>query len=1155
MKRDCLNTTLATITPTPEQNPEMLQALLKERFQLREQAEAERNTVGGREKASHGTREFHRPRHLHVDSDTMISNDVGRSVVDRKGLNGAYDIALKLTHERMPPAGALPPGVKFPSTPTDPPSSQRCKSSSDCAWTPPRNPALRSPSNAPKDNRRINSNRSTRQLLRVAVVLLTVFTLTAAEHRGIVKFGTLPIPGASVTAKQGEKTVTALTDAQGAYMFPDIASGPLSVRVEMRGFASTEGEVPAAVPAEWTLTMLGLSEITSAPAAEVRVAEAPKMEIKRPANIAAPAATNTTSAFQRANVTTTNAPPPPATEVSAEVVNRAADGLLVNGSVNNAASSPFSQLPAFGNNRGPSRWPYNGNLLLQGGTSAFDARPYSLTGQDTQRPAFTRMTGIATIGGPIRIPGLLRNGPQFTLTYQWTRNRNVNTQSNLMPTALERGGDFSQTLTPQGRPVPVIDPTTGLPAPGNQVPLNRFSPQSLALLKFYPLPNFNSGARYNFQVPLISNSHTDQLQFRSNRQIGRKDSVQGNTQVQSTRSDTPNLFGFLATGRQKSTAANVSWRHSFNSRFYVNTTYQFNRNTSRNIPFFSGRENISGLAGITGNNQEAVNWGPPSLSFANGIAGLGEQQYSRNSNQTNGVNVESFKALSRHNLTFGFDFRRSQVNALSQQDARGSFSFTGLTTGSDFAGFLYGIPDTASIAFGNADKYFRANAWDAYISDDYRFKTGLSLTLGLRWEYNSPMTERYGRLVNLDFTGNFAAARPVVAGSFMKPDKNNLAPRIGFAWRPFAASSVVVRGGYGVYFDNSIYQNIANQMAQQAPLSTSLRVQNSAAVPLTLANGFRGSPSVSATTFAVDPNFRVGYAQNWQLSVQRDLPFALQMVATYLGIKGTRGVQQFLPNTFPSGAVNPCPNCPSGFSYMTSDGNSSRQAGTLQLRRRLRRGFTAELTYTYAKAIDNAALAGAGFLTAQNWLDLHSERSRSNFDQRHVIGFQTQYTTGATSGMGFLTTGRSGAFFREWTFASQFNYATGMPLTPTSPAPVRGTGVTGPIRANYTGADPYDAPPGLFLNPAAYAAPAPGQWGNAGRNTITGPAQLTMNSSATRTFRWGDRVSADLNVSASNVLNHPVFPSWNTVITSAQFGLPNPAGQMRTVQTSLRMRF
>ncbi|MEO5922570.1 MAG: TonB-dependent receptor [Bryobacteraceae bacterium] len=988
-----------------------------------------------------------------------------------------------------------------------------------------------------------------------ALIAATVFALTAAEHRGVVKFGNIPVPGATVTAKQGEKTVTALTDGQGAYTIADVADGPVSVKVEMRGFTPVEKEVPVGEPAEWSISMLALTEITSAPSAEVRIAEAPKVEVKRPANVAAPAATNTTSAFQKANVTTTNAPPPPATEATAEVSQRAADGFLVNGSVNNAASSPFSQLPAFGNNRTPGRWPYNGNVVFQGDNSTFDARPFSLTGQNTDRPAYNKLTGIATIGGPIRIPGLLRNGPQFTLTYQWTRNRNVTTQSTLMPTALERAGDFSQSLTPRGTPVQVIDPSTGLPLAGNRLPVSSISPQAQALLQFYPLPNFNGQARYNFQVPLINNTHLDQIQFRSNRQLGRKDNIQGTLVTTSTRTDNPNLFGFLATGRQRNTALTFGWRHNFSSRFYVNFGYQFNRNKSRNVPFFSNRTNVSALAGITGNNQEPNNWGPPSLSFANGISPLGEQQYSSTANTSHGLSVDSFRAVSRHNITYGFDYRRTQLNSISQDNPRGAFNFTGASTGSDFAGFLYGIPDTASVAFGNADKYYRSNAWDGYVQDDYRFKTGLTLNLQARWEYNTPITERYGRLVNLGIGGNFATATPIVAGTFIKPDKNNFAPRFGFAWRPFAASSVVVRGGYGIYFDNSVYQNIAGQMAQQAPLSTSLRVQNTAANPLTLANGFRGTPTISATTFAVDPNFRVGYAQTWNLIVQRDLPMALQMVVTYAGTKGTRGVQQFLPNTFPTGAINPCAACPSGFSYMTSNGNSIRNAGTLQLRRRLRRGFTAELTYTYAKAIDNAALAGVGNLTAQNWLDLRSERSRSNFDQRHVVGFTTQYTTGATSGMGFLTTGRTGAFFREWTFASQINYATGLPLTPTFPRPVSGTGATGSIRANYTGLDPYDAPPGLFLNPLAYTAPAAGQWGNAGRNTITGPNQLTMNASAGRTFRWGDRMNADLRVDASNALNHPVFPSWNAVISSAQFGLPNPAGTMRTVQTSLRMRF
>ena len=112
---------------------------------------------------------------------------------------------------------------------------------------------------------------------------------------------------------------------------------------------------------------------------------------------------------------------------------------------------------------------------------------------------------------------------------------------------------------------------------------------------------------------------------------------------------------------------------------------------------------------------------------------------------------------------------------------------------------------------------------------------------------------------------------------------------------PFPGSSMVVRAGYGIYYDTSVYQTIAVQMAQQPPLSKTLSVQNSAADPLTLANGFIASPAITGNTFAIDPNFRPGYAQNWQVAVQRDLPGSLQLTATYLGIKGTRGPQEFLP--------------------------------------------------------------------------------------------------------------------------------------------------------------------------------------------------------------------------------------------------------------------
>jgi len=131
----------------------------------------------------------------------------------------------------------------------------------------------------------------------------------------------------------------------------------------------------------------------------------------------------------------------------------------------------------------------------------------------------------------------------------------------------------------------------------------------------------------------------------------------------------------------------------------------------------------------------------------------------------------------------------------------------------------------------------------------------------------------------------------------------------------------------------------------------------------------------------------------------------------------------------------------------------------------------------------------------------------------------------------------------------------GLPETPVYLVAVPGTGVTGSIRPEATGAPLYAAPAGLSLNPAAYAAPSPGQWGNAGRDSVTGPAQFAFNASLGRTFRWRGRLNLDWRLDSTNLLNHVTYTTWNTTFASAQFGQPAAANAMRSVQASLRFRF
>jgi trimeric autotransporter adhesin len=1008
--------------------------------------------------------------------------------------------------------------------------------------------------------------------LRLVYILVCVASLgaymaapplaLASEYHGRITFGGLPVPGATIKATHDNQKLVTVSDQQGNYSFADLPDGTWKIEVEMQCFSTVEQTVtiaPNAPAGAWELQLLSVDQIM-AQAKAVKAETAPVVGAATAAPASKPDAPKPNE-----NASAVEKPKP-----QDEPPVQPSDGLLINGSVNNAATSQFSLAPAFGNSRTGKKGLYTGGIAAILDNSATNARPYSLSGQNTPKADYNKTTLLATLGGPLNIPHFLPRGPNFFVAYQWTRNGNATTLSGLVPTEDQRNGNL-----PSG----MIDPVS----------------QAQALLKLYPLPNVNGNSLYNYQVPVVSDTHQDALQSRMDKTIGNKNQLYGGFAFQSIRTSGADLFGFVDTTDTLGLNLNLNWAHRFSHQIFLTTTYRFSRLRTETVPNFANRINISGDAGITGNDQDPVNWGPPTLVFSSGIASLSDADSADNRNETNGASASVLWNHGRHNVTLGGDFRRQEFNYLTQQNPRGTFTFTGIATGiSDFADFLHGIPDTSAIAFGNADKYFRQSVYDAYLTDDWRVRPELTVNAGVRWEYGAPITELFGRIVNLDIASGFSAAKPVLGSnpigpltgqiypaSLIRPDRLGIEPRVGLSWRPIAGSSIVVRAGYGIYDDTSVYQWTALQMAQQSPLSTSLSVQNSAACPQTLASGFNLCSSVLANTFAVDPNFRVGYAQTWQLAVQSDLPFAMQMTATYLGIKGTRGVQEYLPNTNPIGATNTCGACPLGFIYRASNGNSTREAGSLQLRRRLRSGFTASVQYTYSKSIDDdSVLGGQGPVApgavaqvlptpvvAQNWLDLGAERGLSTFDQRNLVNAQVQYTTGVGLGGGALLTGWRGKVLRRWTVLGQITAGSGLPQTPIYLAAVPKTGVTGSIRPNVTGAPLYEAPVGLHLNPAAYTAPAAGQWGDAGRNSITGPGAFTFNASLARSFRLKDRYNLDIRVDSTNLLNHVTFTTWNTILNptsnpglspaanSPLFGLPAAANPMRSLQTTMRLRF
>jgi hypothetical protein len=860
---------------------------------------------------------------------------------------------------------------------------------------------------------------------------------------------------------------------------------------------------------------------------------------------------------------------------------------------------------SFGNGRRNPRSQYNGNVMFTLDNSVWDATPASITGVDAGKPAYAKFRAGFTFGGPLKIPHLFDDsskGGTFTITYNLNRSRNDSTVFGAVPTAAERAGDLSSALNATtGQPVVIYDPTNGTPFVGNVIPSGRLNSAALQLLNYYPLPNLAGGGRYNYQAALRNTTNTDNITTRFSHSFNQKNQINGGVGWQRSNGNSPtSIFDFASTTgipsldltNSSGINANVSFQHRFTVRLFDRINYTFSRSTNTSSPFFSTLgQNVASNLGIQGTYQgDPLYFGPPAINLQN-FYGLSDGNPSLQRNQTSAIGNSLTWIHGTHNFTFGGDLRFQQFNPVNESNARGSFTFNGIataapgstntaTSGYDLADLLLGIPDTSAIAYGNADKYFRTRWWDVYADDDWRITTKFSIRAGLRWDYSQPFTELQGRLVNLSLGPGFSTASPVCAssavagcasseslglpGSLLRPDKRGVSPQIGFAYRPWVKHSMVIRGGYGIYWNTSFYQSIVNSLAQQSPLSNSFSIANTATDPYTiqniLVNGNRvaAANGTTANTFAIDPSFRNGYSQNWQLVVQQNFTPSTLVTLTYAGVKGTDLPQTFVPNTYPTGAARVPVGLPTGFRYETAGGNSSYEAGTVQVQRRLRNGIGGNIGYTYSKLIDDGMLGGrggGGSVLAQNWLDLKAERALSSSNQSNRLTTGLQFSSGQGLHAAALLKGWRATLLKDWTIMTNITLASGLPETPVLTSITKGTGITGQLRPEVVG-PLYPATPGYAFNINAFSSVVPlGQYGNAGRDIITGPTQFSMNGSASRTIRVGERKNLDIRFDAANLLNHFAYTSYNMTFGTLQFGLPTGATAARSFNMTARFHF
>jgi trimeric autotransporter adhesin len=857
--------------------------------------------------------------------------------------------------------------------------------------------------------------------------------------------------------------------------------------------------------------------------------------------------------------------------------------------------------------RGGQQQRYNATSNYTFGGSPLDAAPYQLRPDSSvQDRPYTRQIFGATIGGPVRLPGIYdgTRRTNFTLTYNGNRGSSLFDQYATVPSAAMRAGDFSSANTP------IMDPQTGQPFGGNVIPQSRMDPASVSLLRFIPLPNL-SGASRNFHNVSTTQSSADNVSVRVTHAFtqapaggrgagggrggfaaggqrgaggrGGRGAAQGTSvnmtaqlQYRRGRNDQLNVLPALG-GASSNTSIGVPV--SVNIRqgrtmHAINVNFSSTSAKTRNN--YAGIENVGATAGIAGISTDPFNWGVPALSFSS-LSSVRDLNPSRRSDRRVALAYTFTQPWKTHQFRFGGDYRFDRTSSQTDANANGAFVFSGLyaaggspivrSGGLDFADFLLGLPQQASVQYGPGNVRMRGKSTSLFFQDDWRKNAKLTFNLGVRYELIWPFVETSGHMVNLDVPADFTAATPVRPGDtgpfsgvfpagLLNADTNNIAPRAGAAWR--IQPGTILRGGYGISFNSGSYANIARQLAVQPPFSTSDTVIGTAAVPLALTNAFLNAVTGVANTYGVDPHYALGRVQTWNADLSRDLTQNWNVGIGYTRTTGASLDVVRAPNRGPDGLriadVQP-------FLWQTSEGASVLNAATLRLQRRIVKGIGGSVNYTVAKSRDDASnIGGGGTVVAQDDRNLDAEWGLSSFDRRHQLSGDLSFELPFGPNKKWLHNGgRMAALFGRWRGAANLVWQSGTPLTPRLQAAASDVarGTNGTLRADYLGGPIQIAGPTIdrFFNTEAFGVPDPGTFGTARRNMIIGPGSRLLNAQVSRDVQFQRNRGLTIQFSANNLLNTVNYTRVDTTVNSPTFGQVLAVGPLRSAQLSFRFRF
>ncbi len=845
------------------------------------------------------------------------------------------------------------------------------------------------------------------------------------------------------------------------------------------------------------------------------------------------------------------------------------------------------------------------NMVLKSGSNQYhgvvfeflrnddtDARSFF----DVQKSPLKQNQFGATVGGPLTIPKIYRAKDRTFFLFSWESLRASTGSSaiGVVPTAAQRSGNFGSTPIADSLSTGTCPGSTGRGGcfPNNTIPQSRLAPTSLAAQMFLPLPNL-AGIN-NLSSSVVAVNNFDSFNGKIDKRITDKDTIafriinrQNSSgspyaNADSVGSNNTGLFG--SVGSTHVVLAGLNYTRLFTPTLINELRLAFTRTNSQTKGAFAGT-NYTAQFGLPVSSTDPGLVGFPTISET------GYQQIGPNNNfpiifYTNswvpGDTLTWVK--SNHLIKFGADAIHTQIVDPYANNSRGTYQFNGQWTGNSYADFLLGYLQNDSRLLGVNTNHLLTTSYGFFGQDDWKVTPRLTLNLGLRYELDKPPIESAGRwsqfvpslgkvvvasLNSLTGTGvGFTdpslvetAAQAGIPQSLVYVSKTDLAPRFGFAWRPFGGNTTVVRGGYGIFYGGNILNGVRNGLANVFPFVITQSGATVATNPLALTwtNPFPAPTLVSSITSVALSGYELhppsAYVQSWNFTVERQVGFSSAIEISYVGSKGTHlGMQVQLNQPFDRSTA--LPNGTKLFptfgniNYFNFEGNSNYEGMTATFKRRFVHGFFYTFNYTYSKSIDdssafNAASIG-GITGVQNVMCPGCDRGRSDWDMGHMF----------TASFSWLSPAHN-ILLKGWQFAGTSQLRTGNPFTPTSSLGAVANGT--PTQPNRIASGTLPNPSvSQWFNVAAFPTVPNNAYlfGNSGRNILDGPGTITVNQTIYRNFAIRERSNLQFRWEVFNVLNHANFQlpidTVNAVNAATITSVVTPGRQM---QFGLRLTF